>query len=68
MNRTDGAIHLSFSELNCRESTESIEFVEDYLLVIFIFKTTKNSCLQFYRFCRFSTIQLGKTRLADVKG
>ena len=24
------AIHLSFSELNCIESTESIEFVEDY--------------------------------------
>ena len=38
--------HMSFSEWNSIESTESIEFVEDYFLVIFIFKITKNNILQ----------------------
>ena len=41
---------LSFSELSSMESTESIEFVEDYFLVIFISKQLK---IVFYKFCRF---------------
>ena len=37
---------LSFSKWNSIESKESIEFVEDYFLVIFIFKITKNGIQQ----------------------
>ena len=36
----------TFSELNSIEFTESIEFVKDMFLIIFIFKITKNSILQ----------------------
>ena len=33
-------------ELSSMESTESMEFTENHFLVIFVFKTTKNSFLQ----------------------
>ena len=38
--------YLSLSKLNTIESTESIEFVEGYFLVMFIFKFTKISIPQ----------------------
>ena len=51
--------YLSFTQLKSIDSTESVEF-EEWKLLTTVFE-------EFYRFCRFYRIQLGKTGLYVIK-